>query len=109
MARVLLGFAFATGAKHLTKDEAKGLQTISSEMAWLQDEASRGNKIAQNNFGVCYNTCQGVELNLEKAARLYRLAADQGFASSKLQIFTISELSNLISRAITVHERSMAV
>ncbi len=89
--------------------QAKVLQTISSEMAWLKDEASRGNKIAQNNLGFCSDTCQGVELNLEEAARLYRLAADQGFASSQFQIFTISDLSNLISRAITVHEISMAI
>jgi TPR repeat protein len=54
-----------------------------SALSIVRPLADQGNAIAQSNLGLMYETGQGVPQDYTEAARLYRLAADQGFAGAQ--------------------------
>ena len=53
-----------------------------SDVRWRRSD----NADAQYNLGVCYNTGRGVPVDDKEAARLYKLAADQGHALAQYNL-----------------------
>ncbi len=58
-------------------------------IAWFDLAAQRGNTDAMINLGIMYETGEGITANAEKAAEMYRQAAEKGdmFGASKYMQF----------------------
>jgi TPR repeat protein len=56
---------------------------VASNFSWYQSKAQDGKSDSLSNLGFCFRYGIGTDINLEKAAELYRKAAEQGFASAQ--------------------------
>jgi TPR repeat protein len=86
LAEACLSALYWQGDAGLTKDAEQAQLYANRALPWLQTETARGNMYAQHQLGDCYGDGRGVAKNLEKAVRLFTLAADQGLASAQLSL-----------------------
>ena len=56
---------------------------ILQDTNWYQEEAEKGDKVAQYNLGCLYERGEGTEKNLEKAFYWYQKAADNGHSDAQ--------------------------
>lgn len=79
MAKNYLGQLYWKGTKFTITDHKKAMLYCKQSFQWL-NENTGNNKYRLCNLGVCYENGFGIEKNVVEAARLYKLAADQGFS-----------------------------
>jgi TPR repeat protein len=65
---------------------SKNPQAVLGAVNKLRKAVARGCEGAQLELGKCYGKGKGVEYNAEEAAKLYKLAADQGNAEAKFEL-----------------------
>ncbi len=70
------------------KQRAYFLQMTAKNIHWFQTQANKENAsgLAQNNLGYIYDKGIGVPQNHSEAARLFKLAADQGMALAQYNL-----------------------
>lgn len=66
--------------------EPKKEVQMSNEVKMYLSYAEQGNAMAQYNLGVCFETADGVEQDLEKAVYWYTKAAEQGYAQAQYNL-----------------------
>lgn len=86
LAEAYLGNLYEIGCNCLAKHAGKALEYTERAFPWLQIKVAEGDKYAQSLLGVCYALGRCVAENATEAARLYKLAADQGNANAQHNI-----------------------
>ncbi len=76
-AMALLGWVLAVAGDERSAKEA---------LRWYTTAANRGNLVAQNNLGECYERGKGVESDAEKARMWYRRAAEAGLPAAQYNL-----------------------
>ena len=64
----------------------------SEAVKWYRKAAEQGNKQAQYNLGVCYESGRGVPQDYSEAVKWYRKAAEQGVDYAKEQLQKLQEM-----------------
>ncbi|MBI3877374.1 MAG: SEL1-like repeat protein [Verrucomicrobia bacterium] len=65
---------------------ARAAKSATNDLAKFRAAAEKGDRAAQNQLGVAFQTGSGVPQNLAEAARWYRLAAEQGDAYAQANL-----------------------
>ncbi|MBI3147056.1 MAG: sel1 repeat family protein [Betaproteobacteria bacterium] len=76
-AMVLLGWTLSAGGDERGAKDA---------LRWYALAANRGNLVAQNNLGECYERGKGIETDPAKAISWYRRAAEAGLAAAQYNL-----------------------
>lgn len=83
LAEACLTILYTHGCNGLAKDADNALVYAQRSLPWLLAEVAKGNRYAQYLLGFCYFDGTGVSKNELEAIRLFKMAADQGFANAQ--------------------------
>jgi len=83
MLAVCLCWAMGCAEGKSAADPRAGDDQPLSEFEQTKAKAEKGDKFAQSNLGVMYDSGEGVEQDFKEAAKWYRKAADQGEAMAQ--------------------------
>ena len=75
----LLGLSPGTAHAGMTPEEVKAFEGYNAL-------AEKGDRVAQNNLGVCYNNGFGVAKDYVQAVSWYRKAVEQGYATAQFNL-----------------------
>ena len=85
--------------------EAFGLSKFSDALVVFAEAAEKGDKAAQNNLGILYETGAGVKRSQAEAKRLYRHAADAGIPIAQYNLAMLTVTKHVIGDVTDPDER----
>ena len=85
--------------------ESFGLSKFSDALVVFAGAAEGGDKAAQNNLGMLYETGAGVKRSEDEAKRLYKLAADAGIAIAQYNLAMLTVTKHVIGDVTDPDER----
>ena len=86
--------------------ESFGLSKFSDALVVFAGAAEGGDKAAQNNLGMLYETGAGVKRSEDEAKRLYRLAADAGVPIAQYNLAMLTVTKHVIGDVTDPDERN---